>query len=625
MERPHAARVSRARVAAAAAGGLLLLAALLAVVVRGGGAGGPGELLAGPDPEVQLPTQTSTARSAMPASWLSSSDERSSPLLQDSSDNAVQVLSTPGAAAQPADTVSLAARPAAAPAVRSAPAAPAPAPAPAAKAAAAGGGGSTLGAEASALSSQLASLPKVPVVAGGEPAEARASKPAAARPAAKPAARRQEPSSAAPPKNSWKSMVQKAEEAADKLAEEHPRSVLGAHWRNVVSGNTATLQDASEAAAKAGKAAQDQLVQLAKDNLKQKGIYAPAAMCEKGNFPCPGRLQAQETSTGHYAPVRDNGPSPGAHVSDATKKHKVVMPAAARYPAVSFYAKIREELSGKEHASLAAQPVHRTSLEMLAPGERVRRPDAREEAHREREERRDDEKRREEDAVRRYRRAHADDEHSRRRAHEADEHSRRVSGDSEEEARPRESARGIDTHLYKLFTAPSSESRRANDRRMERATRPSAKEEMSRDSIRSIEGSKLYQEELRNDDDYHPEVIVHDRYDPAAEEDERKRRSERRVKEAQERMAARWRQMMAHPPRPNPSTRPDMLDKRELVRTAVCISSACAAVRVCGRRARPRQAIQPCVGCLVVCLCGICLRWSMTCESASQPRSFETL
>jgi hypothetical protein len=33
-------------------------------------------------------------------------------------------------------------------------------------------------------------------------------------------------------------------------------------------------------------------------------------------------------------------------------------------------------------------------------------------------------------------------------------------------------------------------------------------------------------------------------------------------------MAARWRQMMANPPRPGAHTRPDMLDPRELVRTA---------------------------------------------------------
>jgi hypothetical protein len=94
-----------------AAGGLLL-AALLAVVAHGMG-DAASLLLAGPDPEVRLPTQTSTARSAMPSSWLSRSDEKSSPLLQDSSDNAVQVLSTPGADDQaPATAVSLAELPA---------------------------------------------------------------------------------------------------------------------------------------------------------------------------------------------------------------------------------------------------------------------------------------------------------------------------------------------------------------------------------------------------------------------------------------------------------------------------------------------------------------------------------
>jgi hypothetical protein len=497
-------RGARPRVAAVAAGSLLL-AALLAVVAHGVGDAASSLLLAGPD-EVRLPTQTSTARSAMPSSWLSRSDEKSSPLLQDSSDNAVQVLSTPGADAQaPATALSLAERPAEAKTAHSAPAA-APVYQPSAKAAAAAGGGrrrrTTLGAEASALSSQLSSLPKVPSVADEQQTAAAPAK--TSKPAAKPEVRKQEHQhwNTAPPKDRWKSMVHKAEEAAERLAKEHPRSVLGAHWRNAVSGNTATLKDASEAASKAGKAAQEQLVQLAKDNLKQKGIYAPAAMCEKGNFPCPGRLQAKETSKGHYAPVRDDGPSPGAQVKDANKKPKVVMPAPARYPAVSFYAKIREEMSRKEHARLAAGAEHKTSLEMLAPGERVRLPDDDEEAHREREERRDDEKRREEDALHRY-----------PHTHDAREHSRRIGGDSEED-RQRDSARGIDKHLYKLFSAPSgSDSERRNDRRMERDTRPSAKEEMSRDSIRSIEGSKLYQEELSGDDGAPPDgrvAIVND-------------------------------------------------------------------------------------------------------------------
>jgi len=445
----------------------------------------------------------------MPSSWLSRSDEKSSPLLQDSSDNAVQVLSTPGADDQaPATSVSLAERPAETKTAHGAPAA-ASVHSPSAKVMVAGGGGGTiLGAEASALSSQLSSqphvpsLPKVPSLADEHQTAAAPAK--TSKPAAKLEMRTQEhqPWNTAPPKDRWKSMVHKAEEAAERLAKEHPRSVLGAHWRNAVSGNTATLKDASEAASKAGKAAQDQLVQLAKDNLKQKGIYAPAAMCEKGNFPCPGRLQAKETSTGHYAPVRDNGPSPGAQVKDAKKKPKVVMPAPARYPAVSFYAKIREEMSSREHARLAAGAEHKTSLEMLAPGERVRRPDEEEEAHREREERRDDEKRREEDALHRY-----------QRAHDARERSRRIIGDSDED-RQRDSARGIEKHLYKLFSAPSgSDSERRSDSRIERETRPTANEEMSRDSIRSIEGSKLYQEELSGDDGAPPDgrvAIVND-------------------------------------------------------------------------------------------------------------------
>jgi len=347
-----------------------------------------------------------------------------------------------------------------------------------------------------------------------------------------------------PTMDRWKSMVHKAEEAANALAKEHPRSVLGAHWRDV-TGPRETLQDDSVAAAKAGKAAQDQLVQLAKDHLKQKGIYAPAAMCEKDNLPCPGTLRAQETSTGHYAPVRDNGPAPGEQLKTVHKAKTVkgVMPAPARYPAVSFYAKMREELSEKEKARLAAGSSHRTSLEMLAPGQNNRRPDHNVKEHREREEHRDEEKRRKEDELRRERLS--------RLTREQVHHSQKRRVDVHKEV----SSRNINNHLYKMFSGPSGETSGHDERLRESYSRPSADELKFRDSIRSIEGSKLYQEEMDDDDEA----------DPAEEARQKKMRGQLRIKQAQERMAVRWRQIMSHPPRRNAATRPDMLDPRELL------------------------------------------------------------
>lgn len=297
------------------------------------------------------------------------------------------------------------------------------------------------------------------------------------------------------------------------------------------------------AAAKAGKAAQDQLVQLAKDHLKQKGIYAPAAMCQEDNLPCPGTLRSQETSTGHYAPVRDNGPAPGEQMKSVQKKEKkLVMPAPARYPAVSFYAKVREEMSSAEKARLSAEPSHKTALEMLAPGEHEHRPNRGVEEHREREERRDDEKRREEDTLRR-------EQSHEKSLHELHAEERR------EEARKVDTDHSIGNHLYKLFIAHSGGSNRRDERQLESETRPSADELKNRDSIRSVEGSKLYEDKMSDDDEE----------DPEEEERQKKMRGELRVKQAQERMAAQWRDTMAHPPRRSARTRPDMLDPRELV------------------------------------------------------------
>jgi len=535
------------RTVAAFAGGLLLLVAVVALVAIDDG--DRAELLAGPVPDMHIPTAAATPRSAMPSSWLSASDEKSSPLLQDSSDNAVEVLSTPGADLDntPAHAISLAARePPAVKAVTapsvaalmasasaSLPAVPALVP-PVASATAAG----TLGADAS----QLSGLPKVSTWPHAQTSAQR--KAATATPQAR---KKLLPLNQPPTLDRWKSMVRKAEEAANALAKEHPRSVLGAHWRQDVTGPTETLRDDSAAAVQVGKAAQDQLVQLAKDNLKQKGIYAPAAMCEKDNLPCPGSLQAEETSTGHYAPVRDNGPAPGEQIKavQTGTKAGVVMPAPARYPAVSFYAQMREELSEKEKARLSAGASHRISLEMLAPGQSNRRPERDVKEHREREERRDEDRRRKEDELRRERLSRLSREQSRHGDEE------RASVRKREEG----SARNINNHLYKMFSAPSKKSNRRQERlrESESETRPSADELKSRDSIRSIEGSKLYQEEMGDDED------------PDEEERQKKLRGQLRIKQAQERMAVKWRQIMSHPPRRTAATRPDMLDPRELV------------------------------------------------------------
>ena len=151
---------------AAAACGVLLLVGMIGLVSFHSNS--RAELLTGPDPDVHiLPTAASTARSAMPSSWLSISDEKSSPLLQDSSDNAVQVLSTPGAATQahlvqPAQDTSLAARPS--PAARSSP--PTSVPAVVMQMASATEAGSSSTHVSEAATSPLASLKNLPAVPG---------------------------------------------------------------------------------------------------------------------------------------------------------------------------------------------------------------------------------------------------------------------------------------------------------------------------------------------------------------------------------------------------------------------------------------------------------------------------
>lgn len=205
------------RASAVAAGGFLLLVGVVILLVS---VNSRTELLDGP--ASGLPTNAGTPRSAMPSSWLSSGDEKSSPLLQDSSDNAVQVLATPGAAVQPAHDMSLAARD---PPTALQPEAPAPA---AASASAATGSSNKLGAVATALSGQIASLPKPPAVSVAH--HLAAAPKADARVGLHAAPKKHLQWEQAQNPDSWKNMVRKAEEAASALAKQHPRSVLGAHW-----------------------------------------------------------------------------------------------------------------------------------------------------------------------------------------------------------------------------------------------------------------------------------------------------------------------------------------------------------------------------------------------------------
>ena len=533
---------------ALAAAGALVVACMAALAVEFGDDVGRAALL---DVPVHVPTAAGTARSAMPRSWLSSADEQSSPLLQDSSDNAVQVLAT-SAAAQSVPATAQASKSApehgaiSAPSVAAlADSAVASVPVPPVRTAIRSPPGAATtdvplqSRSGIALAGQhTGSVKGAAVGSRGAQAESHALPQQATHEQA-PRARHE----------SWKDTVRKAEAAADALAERHPRSVLGAHWRDASGGASDTLQEASAAAAKAGQAAEDQLVQLAKDHLKAKGIYAPAAMCEKDKMPCPGTLEAKETSEGHYTPVRDNGPAPGkALPAGKSPKSKTVMPAPARYPAVSFYAKIREEAS--EHARLSRAGTSRHStVDMLAlkPGEHGAGY-----AHT------------------------ADAEH---RALPDGSHRRGGSDDGlrGDERRGDDGAdldRRIRHHLYRMFVSKSRERSARAARHFEAETRPSASALESRDSIRGLKRdaekrrTQLYEGDANGDDEDEEDTRVNPREEEEQrrrEEEERRMRHAQRVKEAQERMARRWRQMMADPPRSSRATRPDLLDPRELL------------------------------------------------------------
>lgn len=232
----------RAASGAAAAALLLACAAVLLTQQPAGPAGrrlelvGDGDMIKG---------------SALPSSWLSSSDNRDSPLLH-SSDEADQVLSStisalPADAAAAVPSPSDAAQPAAAevqpaPAPHVAPAAPqaavvVPAPAAAPAAPVQEKAPTHILGQKGGSSGQAATLPTV----AAPPHPAAATQPAA-QAHHEPAPTQKMPAvpvehnirsrsaNGHPP--GWKNMVKAAEAAAKLLAERHPRAVLGAHWRD---------------------------------------------------------------------------------------------------------------------------------------------------------------------------------------------------------------------------------------------------------------------------------------------------------------------------------------------------------------------------------------------------------
>jgi len=134
-----------------------------------------------------------------------------------------------------------------------------------------------------------------------------------------------------PTKSEWKTIVKNAEKEAERLAEKHPRSVLGAHWRDSVAPQTdyqSQLRQDSQDASRAKSEAHSESLALQDAHMKHVGIYSKAA-CE-GRGDCLHSSRATGTDT--------------KHADGSQKQHsasKKLTP--ARYPAVSFYAQLREE------------------------------------------------------------------------------------------------------------------------------------------------------------------------------------------------------------------------------------------------------------------------------------------
>ena len=134
---------------------------------------------------------------------------------------------------------------------------------------------------------------------------------------------------AMPTKSEWKRIVKNAEKEAEKLAQKHPRSVLGAHWRDSLTPKEdyqSQLRQDSKDATRAKTDAQSESLALEDAHMKHVGIYQKAACKEKNSC---GQARGEPR-------VRPAGT--GGKVQSSSKKL-----APARYPAVSFYAQLREE------------------------------------------------------------------------------------------------------------------------------------------------------------------------------------------------------------------------------------------------------------------------------------------
>ena len=110
--------------------------------------------------------------------------------------------------------------------------------------------------------------------------------------------------------------------------------------------------------------------------------------------------------------------------------------------------------------------------------------------------------------------------------------------------------RRIRHHLYRMFVSKSRERSARAARHFEAETRPSASALESRDSIRGLKRdaekrrTQLYEGDANGDDEDEEDTRVNPREEEEQrrrEEEERRMRHAQRVKEAQERMARRWR------------------------------------------------------------------------------------
>jgi len=360
------------RRAAAGLGAAALLMACAAVLFKLPSSSSPGRQ--------ELLSRQSMLHRALPASWLSSSDDQDSPLL-DSSDEDDQVLASttkvPGLGSSQSAT---AARSQQSPAAATSQAALAPETAVhASEKKTTGPQPSALRAPQPAVKQQLGKAPSSGQSTGPAPSEkpAREQAPAAhilkavqthaahtpasasahaasadkahAAPADKghaaPAEKAPDHNIRAPTANGhppgWKDMIKRAEATAKRLAERHPRAILGSHWRDgqFSSSLKQIIKEDSTAAEKAKTALHKKDAALERAHLKHEGIYMP-------------RPKPADAAVGRATVEAAEGrkPAPG-HAAAAAGSRAVEPVAAARYPAVSFFAKLRERSPPSHHAT----------------------------------------------------------------------------------------------------------------------------------------------------------------------------------------------------------------------------------------------------------------------------------